>query len=93
MGTRSEVIENWTRECGGEISIARHDATDPAAPVRAALSAMPAQRRDLVAQALAALIDLPADELELEAEMLQRRAARATAAQVREPAAARMTGR
>lgn len=56
---------------------------DPIAALRPALDGLPAHRRDLVFQAAAALASLPEHELQLEATMLQMRAARV----VREPAA------
>lgn len=80
-----DVLRSWLAACGATIEIIPPDgraAPDPLAQLRPALDALPAARRDLVIQAASALAALPEAELQLEATMLQMRAARV----VREPA-------
>lgn len=81
VGTTSELLERWARECGAEVRIARPDARDPTAHLRAALAkVIDENHRGLVGRAALALASLPADELEQEARILELRAQRHTQA-------------
>lgn len=77
VGTTSELLERWALECGAEVRIARPDAADSMAHLRAALTkAADGNHRALVERAALALASLPAEELEQEARILELRAAR-----------------
>lgn len=79
VGTTSELLERWALECGAEVRIARPDAADSMAHLRAALAkAADGNHRALVERAALALASLPAEELEQEARILELRAQRYT---------------